>query len=394
MAKYLALFFLATIALFSCKKPYAPPAITNNSNYLVVEGVINTGHDSTIIKLSRTVQISSATVANPELHASVSVISNANVTYPLTETGNGYYGTPGLNLNSSNTYSLKIVTAGGKIYQSDFMEVKNAPPIDSINYFVRDTTVKINVNTHDPANKTIYYRWSFSETYMIHAHDESYFELDTIPVDTIVPRRPGNNVYTCWATDSSGTILLGSSAKLRQDVISQLQLTAIPLSSEKIGDRYSILVKQYALTQDAYNYWQLLKTNTEQLGSIFDAQPSQLPGNIHCVTTPAEPVIGYLSAGSVSQLRIYIDNRNIPGTITKYPVSIDGCYIGFYYFKDKQGINDIPIWIYSGKQYVIRTIPESPLPGQPITGYQATDRFCADCTLRGTNKQPSFWVNN
>jgi hypothetical protein len=273
------------------------------------------------------------------------------------------------------------------------LPVKNAPPIDSVYYSVGDTSVQVYLNTHDPANKTTYYRWDFTETYIIHAHNESYDELITNPVDTVIPRRPQDDVYTCWATDTSNTVLVGSSAKLRQDVIAQMQLTALGKSSEKIGDRYSILVKQYALTPDAYNYWQLLKRNTEQLGSIFDAQPSELPGNIHCITTPSEPVIGYLSAGAVSQLRIYIDNRNIPGTITKIPESVDGCYIGSFFYKDMEGINDIPLWIYSGKQYVLGTIPPSPMPGQIILGYTATDRFCADCTLRGTNVKPAFWTN-
>jgi hypothetical protein len=389
MSKYHIACYLLLFALLSCRKPYDPPAITTNVNYLVVEGLINTGSDSTIIKLSRTVQIGAQTTANPELRASVTVLSSANTIYPLKETGNGYYRSPGLNLSSANTYALKIITSNGKTYQSDFLPVKNSPPIDSVYYTLADTAVSVWLSTHDPANKTIYYRWDFSETYIIHPFVESVDELLTNPIDTVVPRSAQDQVYTCWASDTSQNILLGSSAKLKQDIIAKMQLTAIGKSSEKIGDRYSILVKQYALTPDAYNYWQLLKTNTEQLGSIFDAQPSELPGNIHCVTTPSEPVIGYLSAGTASQLRIFIDNRNIPGTVTKIPVSVDGCEVDPYYFKDPGGFNDVPSWIYSGKQFVVGTIQ---LPGGPILGYTGTDRFCADCTVRGTKTPPAFWV--
>ena len=42
----------------ACRKPYSPPITTANVNYLVVEGVINSGADSTIIKLSRTTPLS------------------------------------------------------------------------------------------------------------------------------------------------------------------------------------------------------------------------------------------------------------------------------------------------------------------------------------------------
>jgi len=394
MPKYPQAGYLLLFALLCCKKPYNPPAITNNANYLVVEGVINTGNDSTIIKLSRTVQISSVVTANPELNASVSVVSSTSAVYPLTERGKGYYAAPALNLSAANTYSLKIVTSGGKVYQSDFLAVKNSPPIDSVNYIVKGSNVQINVNTHDPANKTIYYRWDYVETYIIHSYYDSDLKLQTVPFDTVVVRTPPDQVFVCWPSDTSSTILLGSTSKLKQDVISQSKIASIPLNSDKFAFRYSINVKQYALTPDAYSYWQLLKTNTEQLGSIFDAQPSQLPGNIHCITTPSEPVIGYLSAGAISQLRFYINNSDLPTVVTVVPLSTDGCLVQTFLFRDSIGfgeyVNDIPIWIYSGRQYPIKTLGPS---GGPITGYDATDPFCVDCRLRGTNKQPAFWTN-
>ena len=391
MFKYPKSICLLLIILAGCKKPYNPPAITNNANYLVVEGVINTGADSTVIKLSRTVQLAAKTTVNAELHAKVIVVSSTNVVYPLTETGRGYYGSAGLNLSAANTYSLKIIAANGKVYQSDFLQVKNSPPIDSVNYVVEPKAVRINVNTHDPLKQTTYYRWDFTETYMIHARYQSEDKLITTPVDTVVPRTAQDQVYTCWATDTASTILLGSTARLSKDLVSQMPLTEIPFTSEKIADRYSILVRQYALTPDAYLYWTQLKTNTEQLGSIFDALPSELPGNIHCVSNPLEPVIGYIGVGAVSQVRIYVDSRNLPPLNTIVPLSIDGCIVQDYLFKDIVGnstLNDVYTWIYSGKQFVISADGS---PGN-TAGYQATDRFCADCTLRGSNVQPAFWT--
>ena len=61
------------ISAIGCRKPYNPPVITGVTNYLVVEGVINTGPDSTIIKLSRTVNISAGTTINPETGAVITV---------------------------------------------------------------------------------------------------------------------------------------------------------------------------------------------------------------------------------------------------------------------------------------------------------------------------------
>jgi hypothetical protein len=78
-----------------------------------------------------------------------------------------------------------------------------------------------------------------------------------------------------------------------------------------LGIRYSILVKQYALTEDGYHYYQILKKNTESLGSIFDAQPSELTCNFHSLQDPTEIVIGFFSASSVVQKRIFIDKSQV-----------------------------------------------------------------------------------
>lgn len=373
-----------------CKKPYMPPAITATSNYLVVEGVINTGQDSTIVRLSHTVTLSSTVGTTPEVRASVVVESDAHTSYPLTETGNGYYSSPGLNLSSSNKYHLKITTADSKAYQSDFVTPKDSPPIDSVYYMIQNNGLRINVDTHDPSNHTTYYRWGFNETWQIHSAFYSSAVYSKTPKDTVLYRDPANQIYSCWLSKSSSNIILGSSAKLSSDVIKGNELSFISSTSDKISVRYSVLVKQYALTAEAYNYWTQLKKNTEQLGSIFDAQPSEILGNIHCITDPAEPVIGYISAGAVAKKRIFVDAVALPAWIPTTP--FDGCRMDTLYYAAKpNGRNEVKDEIYSGNQIPLFPILLHPGPPIIIIGYAAGTPECVDCTLYGSNKQPDFW---
>ncbi|MEJ7664694.1 MAG: DUF4249 family protein [Hymenobacter sp.] len=57
--------------------------------------------------------------------------------------------------------------------------------------------------------------------------------------------------------------------------------------SSKLYYLYSILVRQYALTPEEFAYWDKLRKNTENLGTLFDPLPSQLSGNVHRLTMPA-----------------------------------------------------------------------------------------------------------
>jgi hypothetical protein len=382
---YIYVISISAIAITGCKKPYNPTIIATNSNYLVVEGVINTGQDSTIIKLSRTVNILDKITANPEPGAQVTVESDHNNSYPLNEIAYGEYASPSLNLTASYKYRLHITTSVGKEYLSDFESVSTNPPIDSVGFTVQNNGIQLYVNTHNPANSTRYYRWEYAETWNFHAEYPSPLITDGVKLNL---RTPDQQIYSCFGNNASDVILLGSSAKLSNDVIYQQPLTQVSSTSEKLEAKYSILVKQYALTSDAYNFWQNLKKNAEQLGTIFSPQPSEVPGNIHCVTTPSEPVIGFVSVTNTQQKRIFISHSQLPQTWSAtypYQCELDTLLIHRGPFQNDVALFLIPL---GSTEFAISALSS---PTGQLIGYLGAGSECADCTIRGTNKQPAFW---
>ena len=384
---------VAALGWWSCKQVYTPKPITQATNYLVIEGAISTGTDTTVIRLSRTTPISSQGGTTPELGAVVTIISDGGASYPCTETGKGYYRAAGLNVASGN-FGLKINTSDGKVYQSDLVPMKNSPPMDSVYYRIQSNGVTVYADTHDPTNNTRYYRWDYTGTYEFHSAFSSIMYLQTVPVDSVMNRPLANQIYVCWRNESSTTLLINSSAKLAKDVVTQNPIAFVASDAEELQNRYSVLVKQYALTADAYNYYVQLKKNTEQLGGVFDPQPSQLTGNFHCISNPGEPVLGYITAGTTAQKRIYINNRDLPAWLTNSPYT--GCRMDTDLYARPVGrggdvINEVEQKIYTGLD--IPLYPIQP-PGAPHPlGYAGSSPACVDCTLRGTNVKPSFWTD-
>lgn len=364
------------ICMLACRKPYDPPAVASTNGYLVVEGIINPGADSTIIRLSQTVNISSKLSVDPMLGAIVNVVSDQNATWPLKEVGNGSYVSPGLNLDVAHKYGLTIKTANGKQYQSDMEQVVITPPIDSIGYKITtapDTGVQVYINAHDPGNTIKYYRWDYSENWEFHSRFVSYYISNG---STLVPRGSEDEVSSCFSSDVSSDIVLGSTAKLSQAILYQSLLAFISSKSEKLETRYRIAVRQYALTNGAYNFWTNLKKNTEELGSIFDAQPSQTPGNIHCTTNPAEAVVGYVGVCTVATKAQEIDESHLHAWVATYPYS---CTNDTAKGGKLQDLIDNPD-IYLATDFDRRS------------GYYLyTTRECADCTIRGSRTPPPFW---
>ena len=305
--------------------------------------------------------------------------------YMLSESTAGHYSIADLILDPGQQYRLHIQTANGKEYVSDYSVVKITPPIDSVNWTgtsnsVTGNQINIFVSTHDDQTQPGYYQWQFEETWMYNAKYGSVLEYQN---GLIILRPDSDMIYTCWMSDVSSTVSIANTEKLTSNVIYQFPLTQIPYNtSNKLINRYSILVKQYALTQEWYEWNQKVKKNTEQLGSIFDAQPSETGGNIHCVTDPGENVIGFIGCTTETDRRIFIDRTEIPPGIVSD--GYDFCQ------PDTVSISQEDIDIHFKDGYNL-PITYAYLNGF-LVGIQSSTEDCVDCRVKGgTNVKPAFW---
>ncbi len=377
--------FFLFVSLFlllatGCRDPYLPDVVAKAPNYLVIEAVLNAGQGATNVRITRTTQIDRTSAITGEANAVVTVEGKDNSSVSLPYQGNGQYVHPNLNLIIDNEYRLRVKTSDGKEYLSAYVVAKTTPAIDSVTWNRSAAGgVEIMVNSHDDANKTKYYRWEYDETWEIHTYYFSkyvYVNQSRRVRDRVMP---AEDVSTCWRSRSSTNILVGTTTRLQSDVVSQMPVTGFSNGDDRLSVRYSILVRQYALDKAAYEFYDLLRKNTESIGTIFDAQPSEIRGNITCVSDPAEPVIGYVTASSVEEKRIFINSSQVPDW--RFPQICDVQKVVpdsvFYYFE---------ILGYSPYEAELNPITQAPVL------YFGAHADCVDCTKRnGSTIRPSFW---
>ncbi|MCF0057481.1 DUF4249 domain-containing protein [Dyadobacter sp. CY356] len=353
--------------LYSCVEPFSPPEINSDEQYLVIDGFLNVGADSSRIDLSHTQNASANEAVLNETGATITAEDDKGTTFSFSEKGNGTYLLPPQNFSKLSKYRLRVKTKGGKEYLSDFVEVKSTPPIDSIGYKFdnRQPAGVMYVNTHDPNNQTRFYRWKFEETW---EYRTAYYSGLEVLNNQLIGRR--DNINVCWRTIKSGNILLGSTIKLSEDIIKDLPLTTVLVSTNKLYFGYSLLVKQYGLTQDAFEYWTSLAKTTEGTGSLFDPLPSQVTGNFKSTTNAKELVFGYFSAAVEQSKRIFI--RPYLGSYPSCPMP------------DSLSIADA--LKSSPQQILLNTV------GAKMDSVLYSSGFCADCRVQGgTTTKPSFW---
>src|SRR5436190_4445810 len=372
---FIVLFFTAS----GCRKLYEPHVNSPASGYLIVEGYINTGVGPSTITLTRTTKLVDTVSIRYEHDARVSIESSTNESFPLMEVADGRYTSDVLHLNPTSKYRLRITTQNGKEYLSDFSPAKYTPPIDSITWQVEHEGVQIFVNTHDNQNNTKYYRWTYSETWEFHSRFLKTMDYITDPVTGQAVGitqlgSPDTTVYKCWRTQTSTNIILGSSEKSTTDRI-YLPVRYIQPQADELTVLYYIHLRQIALSQDAYLFYQRLKKNTEELGTIFDPMPSELRGNIHCVNDQDELVIGFVEASEEQEKERFIRNSELP------MIWLSQMPCGEFEVKNVPPLDTavMPTRIGTYGMY------------NSIASFYVTDRYCINCTLRGTNKRPAFW---
>ena len=393
--KYKAFFYSLLIAgwLSGCVTEYDAPVSNQLDNLLVVEGIITNG--TTTISLSRSVGLSGdVQKSQPVDLARVWVENEAGLRFESSTVNNGQYTIPTGELDYSVRYRLRI-SLGGDEYETDFLEFRTTSPIEEINLYQKESgnPVQVRINTSGAEGQSPYYFWSYEEIWETHAHQMathylgiegnytdyySYgyvtYTLNRRYQDFIQEYDTYSPYYICWKYDNSKSLLLGSNDKLTENRITNHVLYEVEPTDDRFSYLYYVKIKQYSLSEDAYNYFNNLKKNAEDIGSIFSPVPSEMRGNIVCTTNPDIPVIGYVEASETEIKERFIRSGETPYTKTHT------CDI-------LTGAGDIPetqlfdfyLFFYD----------------QEASEQKWTNLPCIDCrSTGGTKIKPDFWPND
>ncbi|MEI7664114.1 MAG: DUF4249 family protein, partial [Bacteroidota bacterium] len=186
----------------------------------------------------------------------------------------------------------------------------------------------------------------------------------------VIPPDSSNKV--CWITGLVKNIYTISTTSLSQNIYKQYPLQVIDGHTSRLGILYSALVRQLALGEKAYNYWEQLRINSNDQGGLYEKQPLAIKGNIVNETHPEQEVLGYFYAAAESTRRYFY--KDIAGLLLDFN---NGCTesplprFGWREFSK----NDYPVYYYYS-----------------TFGVRILDHECVDCRLAGGETvKPVFW---
>ena len=381
MRKAIGLFVLLLATLLGCRTPYEPEVPATELRVLVVEGYLDTEGLKSDLKLSRTAPLGAKSAFIPEVRAKVVLKSVGGQIFPLQEAGFGTYVFE-KNIDEKQSYVLEIELSSGERYVSGVLQPIVTPPIIAAGFKRDEEGVEVFVSTQGNANADDFL-WTFEETWIFRPRIRTAY-IYVPDLKNVRDRKDAEQTSLCFKSVPSPGILLETSSRFKDQVVFQKTITEIPSGDERIMERYSILVSQKGLASKDVPFWEILKKNTEDIGSIFSPLPSLIGGNIQSLDAAKNPVIGQVSLGVIRQKRIYINQVEV-SPWTYLDPKFNDCTIGeeAVLAKDYQAI-------FSNGAVV----PTRPLMvGTAIIGYYPSTRRCTDCSLYASKLKPTFWID-
>jgi hypothetical protein len=377
MRKRLAykLFWLAAVMLtgfYQCVDPYRPKLDDEDSaQLLVVEGLISDMPGSFEVFLTRSVALDTMVNYTTEEGAQVYILDDQNKRFDLIETSPGLYKSEDVNAKTEigRSYQLFITDVFGVNYESTPVLVEPSPEIEEVaweeidvekfvdNEIIREKAISIFVNSHDPSGETEYYQWDIEETWEVEMPSR-IMALDGFGMPYETSTHVPLEKKRCWVTKSSKNILIESTANHSSSVVDKFVVKKIGQDEDLLFYRYSILVKQYRINSELYQFWKKLKEVNEGAGSLYDQVPTATFGNVSCCDGSGK-VLGYFNAVDVKSKRIFIEKG-------EHVLPTENYYEGCVYVTDRT-------------------------PYHFAERFYARSKFCSDCTNYGSNVKPDFW---
>ena len=188
----------------------------------------------------------------------------------------------------------------------------------------------------------------------------------------------------------SNETLTGSTESLHENRIVNQQFFEGNPADDRFSVLYCITVFQKAISKEAHEYYQNKTKLDKEMGGLFTPQPSEVKGNITCITDPSKKVIGYVeTVKNISQKRTFLYREQI----TRPRTRVEDCTLIPY--------DSVPNYVSSYSKNIYMDFYK--MGYRPALGPHPFERHpeywakasCTDCRENGgTKDRPDFWPND
>lgn len=309
---------------------------------LIVDGLITDQEGPYQVKLFYSVNLSTSVGINftPVENATVEIVDQDGNRTPMGSYDPGIYKTfqGALTGQVGNSYYLYVKTKDGKEYTCEPQVLKTSGEVKSIYFeFEKDALpgetlgktidgLKVFADAKGEEGSDNLYRWRWTTINKVKTFPELrvYYDKggnehkDPEPCSGYVARnnrliRVGDcECCLCWTYNYSGVSKVSKIEFVSDFEFDRLNLGTIPATSMEFYDRYYIEVEQLSLSDEAYEYWNLIQKQQEGATDIFQPNSIRIKGNMKCISNEDEEVLGFFGVSGVVSNSVFIEPSVVP----------------------------------------------------------------------------------
>ena len=359
---------------------------------LVISGVISGENETQSIEIDRTIPLDGDGDRFVS-EASVRVISDAGESFDFTHTEGGrYLSNRPFAATFGNQYTL-MVNYADQEFRSTPMEMLATPEIDSLFLEIEEgnqlfgTAINIKLTSaEDLTGETDYLIWDWREDYQVQvSHPENLVYAGGANfVSNLDPN------LVCFLNRTTDKILIEDLTPLSTRKVEGISVVTFATGGLETRRNYGIQVRQRRISQEEYEYWLRVQSNSQMEGGLISEQPGRITGNITNVTNPSRSVLGFFSVGDL-KVRSRVFNQFELGSM-RFPPSqifVDDC-TDMDVIVVAAGDEERFFSEWDPSQFVIWARPgrDFPAPGGAVL---VVPRECGDCTVWGPREAPDYW---
>jgi len=324
-----ALIWILLLLVMACVDPLNIK-LANPQMRLIVDGLITNLPGPYQVKLFNSVELSSANRKRfePVTSAQVFIVDDLQHKYLLTEISPGIYETNENELTGEigRSYYLTIKTVTGIQYESNPQRLANPGEITDLYFEFQEQPkpqfsdeLKIFIDAKGVSEGDNLFRWRWTTIHKTKSNPELHTEDTPGGGVRPAPEPCSGYVYQgrliqvgectccfCWSYNYSDGAFVSHNEFVSENQFNKQFLGSIPVTSMHFYDRYYIEVQQLSLTEEAYDFWNLVEKQQKGSTDIFQPNSIKIRGNIQSVTNPDEPVLGFFEVSGAAIKSLYI----------------------------------------------------------------------------------------
>lgn len=359
------------LGLSSCIYSYDADISKDTDQTVVIEGEILVGGTSTI-RLSYLTDLAKTNATHPAGRAWIE--DEDGKRYDASNKGLSWTISVPMETAPSGKRYRAVIEVDGETYQSDWLEADPKPAITGIHFDSDGRQVTVYVDVDAQACRSGYMGFAYEETWQFHADFIPEYVIDPISwsYKEMMTSWP---YYWCYRSNQSLQMVLLDYSTLEGVETKRYPIKTFSCADSRNHQRYSILVKAFALSRDAYLYNKQTQEMSEQGGDLFSPEPGILQGNLVCTSDEGRPVMGLVLAAEVATKRAFINNMYL--RVTKQDDS----------FMIDVPREKMPVFYYDMNY---RPIKKTTIDEKETIGWGP--HRCINCIeAGGTQEKPDFW---